>query len=325
MRWGDESYVRVYTRDTGDWVALGWEAQALFLLTMRKVDRAGILQLGKSGVRGLAGLVAMPVEVVERALQVLLEDGCVALNGTTLVMPNFIEAQEASQTDAQRKREQRARDRDLAAASVTFRDGWSRNVTECHANPDSGHEVSQPVTHSCAVPSFTVPSEKHALPARARDERQPDEAPRKPAPAPPPAAVDLTPLPETPPPRPRAADGLPKNHVERFKASLELLDVLEAGGWTAGLPKTEPERLAVEEAVRAVTVPVAAERLLAMVATQRAAGNVPSPWLGWHKAVILDRAEGESQARAPPAPAKRVIAKAASAADMAGGEHGFRR
>lgn len=154
MRWEDERYVRVYTRDTTDWVALGWEAQSLFVLTMRKVDRAGILDLGKSGVRGLAALVAMPLEVVERALPVLLADGCVVMRGTVLVIPNFIEAQEAKQSDAQRKREQRARDRDLASEGVTNRDHSSRNVTGADGPPPP---ASESVTPSCAVPSRADP------------------------------------------------------------------------------------------------------------------------------------------------------------------------
>jgi hypothetical protein len=155
LAWADERYVRLYTRDTVDWVAWGWEAQALFTLVLRKVDRAGTLALGKHGARGLAGLVAMPLEVVERALRVLLEDGALELHGTVLVARNFIEAQEARASDRQRQQECRARKRDLARAAemgtlvpkeavaappVTFRD-----------------EVSQPVTSSHSVPSRTVP------------------------------------------------------------------------------------------------------------------------------------------------------------------------
>lgn len=170
MRWEDERYVRLYTRDTAEWLALGWEAQSLLALTMRKLDRAGILELGRVGVRGLAAVVGMPTDVVERALGVLLADGCFVLNGTTLVMPNFIEAQEATQTDAQRKRESRARARDRARVSpegaavtkpdtgVTVPDKKSRNV----ARPDEPpHLTSQPVTPNRAVPSRAVP-EKHA-------------------------------------------------------------------------------------------------------------------------------------------------------------------
>ena len=37
MRWEDERYVRVYTRDTPEWCLLSWEARALFLLLLTAV------------------------------------------------------------------------------------------------------------------------------------------------------------------------------------------------------------------------------------------------------------------------------------------------
>lgn len=116
MRWCDERYVRVYTRDTGEWLALGWEAQALFLFALRKADRAGIVHAGKSRVRGLAGMTGMPLEVVERALPLLLDDGCLQETPGGYIIPNFIAAQETPISDAQRKRDQRERDRDKALA-----------------------------------------------------------------------------------------------------------------------------------------------------------------------------------------------------------------
>jgi hypothetical protein len=111
MDWENERYVRVYTRDTIDWVALGWEAQSLFLLLIRKVDRSGVLEIGKHGARGVAGLIGMPAEVVERSLSVLTSDGCVTIRDGLLLMPNFIEAQEAKQSDKQRQKESRDRRR----------------------------------------------------------------------------------------------------------------------------------------------------------------------------------------------------------------------
>ena len=51
MDWSDERYVRVYTRDTPDWQCLSFLAQGLFCLILRKVDRAGVLPLGRSGRR----------------------------------------------------------------------------------------------------------------------------------------------------------------------------------------------------------------------------------------------------------------------------------
>jgi hypothetical protein len=161
MRWEDERYVRIYTRDTVDWLGLSFLAQGLFCLLLRKVDRAGLLKLGKQGKRAAAIIIGFPGDWarLEPALEELLEDGCVQLRGEYLVIPNFIEAQEAGQSDAQRKRESRARDRDLAAAAAVLNpDKTSESVTECHETGQkvtSGHDASQVVTPNCAVPSRT--------------------------------------------------------------------------------------------------------------------------------------------------------------------------
>jgi hypothetical protein len=135
MRWEDERYIRIYTRDTADWLALGWEAQSLLVALLRKVDRAGILMLGKTGARGVAGVTGFPLEVVERALPILLGDGCVRQAEGVLVVPNFRAAQESARSDKARKREQRARDRARtlvdtpSPAEVTTRGQGSHDVT----------------------------------------------------------------------------------------------------------------------------------------------------------------------------------------------------
>ena len=59
-------------------------------------------------------------EIAEKGLAGLFDDGCAELNGTVLVIPNFIDAQEASQSDAQRKREQRERDRSRSRSAVVI-------------------------------------------------------------------------------------------------------------------------------------------------------------------------------------------------------------
>ena len=60
MRWEDERYVRLYTRDSVDWLMLSLEAQGLLALILRKLDRAGILPLGKHGGRAVAIAVGHP-------------------------------------------------------------------------------------------------------------------------------------------------------------------------------------------------------------------------------------------------------------------------
>jgi hypothetical protein len=202
MRWEDEKYVRIYTRDTVDWLGLSFIAQGLFCLILRKVDRAGILDLGKHGRRAVAIAVGFPGEWsrLEPALDELLADGCVHIDGDHLLVPNFIEAQEAVQSDAARKRSQRERARarvtgcDPGADKVSgSRDIPSRNGTPGHDTGQkvtSGHAESRPVTpshSSLAEPSG--PSEKPAcLLARARGE--PKSTPETAEPASPPSAEE---------------------------------------------------------------------------------------------------------------------------------------
>lgn len=163
MRWEDERYVRVYTRDSADWLAMGWEAQALLVLALRKADRAGLVHTGKSGLRGLAALVGMPLEVVARAVEVLLADGCMRQVDCAYLFPNFIEAQESKQTDAQRKRESRARSRDAALAfghkdAALVTEGLDRVTPPVTRPPDLVTDVPDNVTPCLAVPSRAVPS-----------------------------------------------------------------------------------------------------------------------------------------------------------------------
>lgn len=178
MRWSDERYVRVYTRDTGEWLALGWEAQALFLFLLRKADRAGLLKTGKLYARALAGLAAMPLDVVARSLPLLLEDGCLRQVEGGFVIPNYIAAQETRSTDRQRKADQRERDVDMVMASgfagskeaaktlaqmsraVTSQ---TTPVTNRDHDADSGHAVRSPDLDS----RDPVTPTSHPMPYRA--------------------------------------------------------------------------------------------------------------------------------------------------------------
>lgn len=187
MRWEDERYVRFYTRDTPEFSALSWHARGLFGLIMRKVDRAGILPLGRLGLKGVAVAVQGPWAEIEGPLAELLDDGCAYFDQErgVLLLRNFIEAQEARQSDRARKQASRERARSLIGGSttaaeaarsvladgqnVTIRDPMpSHNVTESH---DRSHDVTRGHTESlcavpcCAVPSRTVHSAREDAPA----------------------------------------------------------------------------------------------------------------------------------------------------------------
>lgn len=166
MRWEDERYVRLYTRDTPDWLAWSFEAQALFALLMRKVDRAGVLPLGKQGKRAVAIAIghAHRWDALATAFEELLADGCIVVNAERLLIRNFLEAQEAKQSDTARQRKARELARALGP-HVTPRDEMSQGVTECHDSSRAvtrGHTASHAVTPSLAVPSLAVPSKGDA-------------------------------------------------------------------------------------------------------------------------------------------------------------------
>jgi len=110
MRWLGERYVRLYTRDTAEWLGLSFMAQALFVLILRKLDRSGRLALGRLGNKAVAVVIGHGGDWsrLEPALDELLADGCLVVEGDYLVCPNFEEAQESKITGAERTAKWRA-------------------------------------------------------------------------------------------------------------------------------------------------------------------------------------------------------------------------
>lgn len=158
MLWPEERYVKLYTRDTTDWLLLSWKAQGLFCLLLRKVNKAGQLPLGKRGKQGVAahigGGTAWPE--IELALNELLTDGCVSIDGELLIVPNYCAAQEAAQSPALRKKTQRERERvtngHAVSPGVTQSRDESRNVTlsQLSQNIPEGEYPPSSVTRSHA-------------------------------------------------------------------------------------------------------------------------------------------------------------------------------
>ncbi len=169
MDWENEPYVRIYTRDTAAWVALPWQARAVFYELKRKVDRAGVLKLGRRGVNALPEFLRFPVDVVQVGINALLEEGTVVEGDGRVVIPDHLESEETERSDKARQRDSRERRlaRALAAGatpaearvaarpdrrspSVAGDDAGSREVTP-------GHTGSREVTpgHSfLALPSL---------------------------------------------------------------------------------------------------------------------------------------------------------------------------
>ena len=202
MKWEDERWIKVYTRDTASWIVLSWEARALFLEVLRKVDRAGAVSLGGCGTMGLAAVVRFPVDVTERALAELVARGQVVTSEDAVTVPNFIDAQEARSSSAARKRAERER-RDMSHAvtrghanadSVTPCDDRSQNVTKCHAE---SHEVTRSHTASRSEQNRTEQNRlRESAPEAAPTSHEPAvEAPKRAKPKPstsaPPAPAEV--------------------------------------------------------------------------------------------------------------------------------------
>ncbi len=143
MDWSNEEYVKVCRRETDDDLILTWQARALWAAMLIKFDRAGLLET-RRGVRGLAALVRIPLDVVQAVLPELLDDGRVLEVPLGYFSPNFLAAQEAGKSDKLRQRDSRARRAALAKSSalplrgdVTNRDSTSRELA-AGDEPDPG-------------------------------------------------------------------------------------------------------------------------------------------------------------------------------------------
>lgn len=184
LHWSDERYARIYCRDTLDWMALSWNAQALWMQLNRKATRSGRIDLGRVGLRGVAALVGRPdmAPEIEKALAELLADGCVRHEDDTLVIPDFRDAQEAATSGAERMRRLRERRAEMEASEAGARDETS--PPEDEPPPPLSDETSRKVTRGYGTArtgrygTARAPGNGTALPGRedagseAGDERE---------------------------------------------------------------------------------------------------------------------------------------------------------
>ncbi len=145
MDWGNETWVKLYRRDTADWMLLSWRARGLFCLLLRAVNRRGEIDLGRTGPRAVAALVYAggDVDAVVAALAELTTDGCVTIEGPTLRVRNYVEAQEATASQALRSKMYRERVT-KSDVPVTDRDG---TVTKSDATVTPPRVPSRRVTN----------------------------------------------------------------------------------------------------------------------------------------------------------------------------------
>jgi hypothetical protein len=199
MRWEDERFVKLYTRDTLTMKRLGWQGRAVLCELFRKVDRAGLLDIGDTEpAEALSVLLDMPEEIAGAGLKRLVAtDTAVLLQGPSrsVFLPKFLEAQDANQSDKARQAKSRemarakaelealalgnvtprdapAPERDASRPSTerdapaTPRDAASQAVQECH-------DRSQPVTLEQTRLEQDLEGVVGSKPRRAREEQPP--------------------------------------------------------------------------------------------------------------------------------------------------------
>ena len=134
MNWQDEPWIKLYTRDTVEFKLLPWQARCVLGLVMRKLDRAGVMDIGSyEPEQAISAMVDVPLEVVSVGVDALLKAGTLEVVGSAVVCPNFIDAQTARQSDKARAKASRERRRDLA-----------KGVTECDAPVTKRDETVTP-------------------------------------------------------------------------------------------------------------------------------------------------------------------------------------
>lgn len=164
MDWENESYVRLYIRDTTTWLRLGWNGQCVLAQILRKMDMSGVMDIGELEPWEAAVVhCRAPEDAARDGMKACLAHGVFAHNDTYLVAPNFREAQEAVKSDRLRQKESRERRRlDAMSQNVTDQ---SQNVTKCHAGSRAvtlGHAPSLSAVQCSAVQDSAVPSDARA-------------------------------------------------------------------------------------------------------------------------------------------------------------------
>lgn len=174
LDWSNESYARLFRRDTPSWELLGMAGQAVYMALLRKLDRAGVLPLdGEAPQDAVAAVLHWDLDFVQAGLEGLLSRGWIVHDAEhdCLLDPEHLDREEVAKSDALRQRESRERRRDR---TVTIRDGVDTIRDKMSRPVTRGHDASQPVTPTRALPSpsSASPSEKlvHSTNGRPADE-----------------------------------------------------------------------------------------------------------------------------------------------------------
>jgi HNH endonuclease len=96
MNFEDEDFVRVYTRETPTWLALGFEGQTALMHLLRKCNSSGKIEINNhSAGEAAMRLTRMPLDFANEGVRRLLEHGVLEQHPGYLLFPRFIAAQSA--------------------------------------------------------------------------------------------------------------------------------------------------------------------------------------------------------------------------------------
>lgn len=159
MNWADETFIKVYVRDTAGWLELPWQARGLVIELARKVDAKGYLEIGRPGRRGIGVLLRAPFEEVEPWLDLLEKEQQIEwLDGDrVLFLPGHEARQSAVASSTQRSR------------AFRERNAAQRDATPCNAGDDQirSDEIRSEQTPECGTAGSSAAEPDQSAP-RAR-------------------------------------------------------------------------------------------------------------------------------------------------------------
>lgn len=133
MDWPNELWIKLYVRDTADWISMSFDEQAVLLLLLRKADRSGVISFGSRGQAALPRILGHPGDAarIMAAVDGLRQIGSVTVCESHLCIPNYEAAQKARSSDRARKAAERARS-EAAKRSNSGKEA-NNNVTRGHS------------------------------------------------------------------------------------------------------------------------------------------------------------------------------------------------
>lgn len=130
MKWHQERWIRLYRKDSVDWMGLSRDSRGTFLQLLKWVDDEGYATAKRGLYQAVASMLYSTVDDDLKAeVDELIEDGCLVYIEAErrIFVPNFAEAQTARSAEAERK----ARWRDGSRQS-DFEQDKSGTVPDAH-------------------------------------------------------------------------------------------------------------------------------------------------------------------------------------------------